>query len=189
MLRIQPGMRLCMALMSKNNSLLFVPRGVACQQVASFARATKFGAKKPKSKESSLSPSAPPPMEITDPNEAWVPVTHKESGQVYYWNTITDQTTALGAPNPNRSASGPLATQMQQPQQQGGLGSVMMEGMAFGAGSAVAHQVVGSFFGSSGSSHSSSPADVAGGGGDPNSGFGGFPGDTLGDSDGGDWDV
>eukprot|EP00401_Gymnodinium_catenatum_P081706 CAMPEP_0117456958 /NCGR_PEP_ID=MMETSP0784-20121206/127_1 /TAXON_ID=39447 /ORGANISM="" /LENGTH=125 /DNA_ID=CAMNT_0005250349 /DNA_START=147 /DNA_END=522 /DNA_ORIENTATION=+ len=48
----------------------------------------------------SLSPAA---RDLThgDANSSWLQVRHGESGKIYYWNTITNETTALGAPHPN----------------------------------------------------------------------------------------
>lgn len=84
-------------------------------------------------------------------------VVDKSSGKIYYWNTQTNETTALDAPKPTSLQS----QQQQQPQSQS-LGSVMAEGFAFGVGSSVAHSLVGSFFGGGGGHDSSSP-DVGGG--------------------------
>lgn len=123
--------------------------------------------------------SPPPPSAVTttDPILAWTPVTEPQSGQIYWWNTITNETTHLGAPkplggtlatSPNYAAIAPQqggGIMQQQPQQGGGmlsgLGGVMAQGFAFGTGSAIAHNVVGSMFGG-GSSHDSG----SGGGGD-----------------------
>ena len=85
-------------------------------------------------------------------------VVDKPSGQIYYWNTATNETTSLGAPKPTGpTALGP-ATYAAPPQQSGGimsgLGGVVAQGMAFGVGSSIAHSVVGSMFGG-GHSHSS----------------------------------
>ena len=94
---------------------------------------------------------------------------YKSSGQIYYWNTETDETTALGAPKPNGVTGNAPSGQMEQAPAQGGsmmggLGRVVAEGFAFGVGSSVAHSMVGSMFG--GSHGSDAPADTSSGGDD-----------------------
>lgn len=95
-----------------------------------FARITK--------KRKPISEAAPPPSEMTE-YHAWSPVTDKTSGQVYWWNKQTNETTALGAPRPEGTAVG-----YQQPT----LGQTMKEGVAWGVGMGVGRAVVGSVFGS-----------------------------------------
>ena len=56
-------------------------------------------------------------------------------------NTVTDETTAIGAPRP----TGPSAAAVQQ--QSPSLMSTMAEGAAWGVGMSVARNVVGSMFG------------------------------------------
>ena len=71
-----------------------------------------------------------------------------------------------------------------EPQQGGGmmsgLGGMVAQGMAFGAGSSIAHHAVGSMFGGSGSGSDSGHSDQ---GGDQGGGGGGF------DDGGGDFDL
>jgi len=91
-------------------------------------------------------------------------VRDKATGLVYYWNTQTDETTALGAPKP---AAGALA----EPTRPGFM-SMVAEGMAFGTGMHLAGRAVSS---------------ILGGG---SSGGEGASGDGGGDDSGGDeWDV
>eukprot|EP00462_Mataza_sp_D1_P019738 CAMPEP_0175141326 /NCGR_PEP_ID=MMETSP0087-20121206/12047_1 /TAXON_ID=136419 /ORGANISM="Unknown Unknown, Strain D1" /LENGTH=186 /DNA_ID=CAMNT_0016424737 /DNA_START=34 /DNA_END=594 /DNA_ORIENTATION=- len=85
-------------------------------------------------------PAVPPPSD--DP---WQAVTDKQTGQTYWWNPQTDETTAVGAPKPQPGQAAVLV-QQRQPQQQG-LGSILMEGMAFGVGSSMAHRLVDSVMG------------------------------------------
>jgi hypothetical protein len=109
--------------------------------------------------------AGPPPPANADP---WQPVTDKASGQVYYWNTVTNETTALGAPKPvslTPQQQQELAMAQAQAQQQPGFMGMMAQGMAFGAGSSMAHHAIGSLFGGGSSSSSSSSNDGGGGGG------------------------
>jgi hypothetical protein len=57
-------------------------------------------------------------------------------------NTVTDETTAIGAPRP----TGSIAAAVQQPQSPS-LMSTMAEGAAWGVGMSVARNVVGNMFG------------------------------------------
>ena len=128
------------------------------QQVAYFARA-KPGFKRPVKKNettTTLATTPPPPSDATNIQDCWVPVQDKASGQIYYWNTVTNETTALGQPKPTGPSSGLANYQQAAPTQS--LGSVMAEGMAWGAGSAVAHRAVGSLFGGGG--HNSAEGHV-----------------------------
>ena len=106
--------------------------------------------------------TVPPPAPLAV-EDAWVEVEDKPSGLKYFWNTETNETTALGAPKPTGVAAEQAA---QPPAQSGGmmsgLGRVVAEGFAFGVGSSIAHSMVGSMFGGSSSSNSSSD-DASGG--------------------------
>ena len=108
---------------------------------------------------------------------AWEPV--EANGGVYWWNIDTDETTAIGEPCPALQQQPGQGGQLQQqqgfalgqPQQQGGgmmsgLGQTMAQGMAFGAGSSVAHSVMGSMFGGGSSSHETVDHNSGGGGDD-----------------------
>ncbi len=87
--------------------------------------------------------------------DPWVEVKDQSSGQVYFWNTKTNETTALGHPKPSSSsmtAPPPGDALAPQPAPAGGgitsgLGRVVAEGFAFGVGSSIARSVVGSMFG------------------------------------------
>lgn len=102
----------------------------------------------------------PPPPAAADP---WVEVLDKASGQVYFWNQTTNETTSLGAPKPtalNNSVSNQVAPQQSMAS---GLGGMVVQGFALGVGSSIGHSVMGSMFG--GSSSGSSGSDVSGDGG------------------------
>ena len=130
-------------------------------------------------------PAAPPPALTLD--QIWTPVTDKVTGGIYYWNTQTNETTHVGAPNPalvqyqpvNSSGVGIMQSQPQSGGMMSGIGGVVAQGMAFGVGSSLAHHAVGSLFGGGGhSSHSAaaptdsmSPPDSGMGGGDFDSDF------------------
>ena len=107
---------------------------------------------------------------MMDELDPWVEVKDGASGQIYYWNSKTNATTALGEPKPSSfdavppPSSGTLVPSPQQPSDSSitsGLGRVVAEGFAFGVGSSIARGVVGSMFGGSGD-HGSGAA----GGGD-----------------------
>ena len=111
-------------------------------------------------KSESSKTKVPKPFELKDP---WVEVLDKSSGQVYYWNQTTDETTAVGAPKPtdgNRSITTPAAP---EPGMISSLGGMVAQGFAFGVGSSIAHNVVGSMFGGSSSSGESNGGDDSGG--------------------------
>jgi hypothetical protein len=40
------------------------------------------------------------PAVVSDPALTWTPVTDPASGNVYWWNTVTNETTYIGAPKP-----------------------------------------------------------------------------------------
>lgn len=94
----------------------------------------------------------PPPAPV--PEDPWQHVRDPQSGQMYWWNTQTNETTPLGAAKPAALQQQQQAQPATQ-QQGGGLMSTMAEGMAFGFGSAIARQAVGSMFGSWGGGGSS----------------------------------
>ena len=70
-----------------------------------------------------------PPPPAVNSADAWEMVKVPEG--IYWWNTVTDETTALGAPKP----SGPTA--VGQPQQGQSLMGVMAEGAAWGVGNII----------------------------------------------------
>ena len=86
-------------------------------------------------------PAAPPPPAVAEERsppapkpDPWTEVKH-DSGQTYWWNTETNETTALGAPKPQLTPEQQQQQQQHQVQQQqqqqsggGGLMGVMAEG-------------------------------------------------------------
>jgi hypothetical protein len=108
-------------------------------QVRFFAR--KAPTRRPPPAAASAAPA------VVDP---WVSVKDESSGQIYWWNQDTDETTGLGEPKPMAAAApggvpGPAGEQ-QRGGMMSGLGGVVAEGFAFGVGSSIARNVVGSFF-------------------------------------------
>lgn len=91
--------------------------------------------------------------------EPWVEVKDDQTGQFYYWNKVTDETTALGASRPigktatvvvnlatrNGGFPAPAPTNS-NPQGEPGLGSMVAQGMAWGAGMGIARAAVSSVF-------------------------------------------
>mmetsp|Transcript_10462 Transcript_10462/g.10530 ORF Transcript_10462/g.10530 Transcript_10462/m.10530 type:complete len:152 (-) Transcript_10462:192-647(-) len=132
---------------SRANRNTFVYRG--------FARSTSKKPIQSSSIQSTGQIQPPPPQAEEDP---WIPVTDKASGQIYYWNTKTDETTAIGEPKPNMATPAP----QQGGSMMGGLGQVVAEGFAFGVGSSIARSVVGSMFGGFGGGGGSDDSDTDG---------------------------
>ena len=100
---------------------------------------------------------APPPANISVVDkDPWSEVRDPASGQIYWWNKETNETTALGAPKPTDLA----APQQPQGSMMGSLGRTVAEGFSFGVGSSIARSVVGSMFGGG----SSSDDPIMGGG-------------------------
>ena len=138
-----------------------------------------------KTRRPTRKPAVAPPPPAMSLEQAWSPVTDPASGGIYYWNKITNETTHVGAPNPalevqQQSQSNAVAEPQQGGGMMSGLGGMVAQGMAFGAGSSIAHHAVGSMFGGSGSGSDSGHSDQ---GGDQGGGGGGF------DDGGGDFDL
>eukprot|EP00927_Polykrikos_kofoidii_P076553 TRINITY_DN73623_c0_g1_i1.p1 TRINITY_DN73623_c0_g1~~TRINITY_DN73623_c0_g1_i1.p1 ORF type:complete len:229 (+),score=53.80 TRINITY_DN73623_c0_g1_i1:78-764(+) len=132
----------------------------------------------PTAANSNNSLSAKAPQNTAD-NDAWTEVKDPGSGQSYWWNETTNETTAIGMPKPGpnpwveaRDANGqiywwnkqtnqttavgterPSALQAAAPQASapattgGGLGSALMDGMAWGVGTSLASRMVDGIMG------------------------------------------
>lgn len=118
----------------------------------------------------SIKKSAPAPSAPATVDEAWEPVTDPATGGIYYWNTMTNEVTHVGAAHPMLAAQQAQGQGggIMQPQTQGGgmmsgLGGVVAQGMAFGVGSSIAHHAVGSMMGHGGGGHHEAPPQDAGG--------------------------
>lgn len=133
----------------------------------------------------------PPPA----PKSEWEAVTDQASGGTYYWNRRTNETTAVGVPHPDGPP--PPAAHGGQPAGGGGgilggLGSMMAQGMALGAGSEVGHRIMGGLMGGGGHAppQQAPPQqnDATGWGAGEFDDDDGFGDDDDGDGfDGGDW--
>lgn len=112
------------------------------------------------------------PAPLPAPKDPWSEVKDASSGQVYWWNKDTNETTALGAPKPGpdpwqevRDASGQVyywnkqtnettaigaprptaaaaAAQPQGGMTGGGLGGALADGMAWGVGTSIASRAM-----------------------------------------------
>lgn len=121
---------------------------------------------------SGIEKTSPPPAAVSV-EDSWVGVKDVSSGQIYWWNQVTDETTQLGAPKPTTSSAisyqtqqgvVPIGGQQQSGGMMSGLGGIMAQGMAFGVGSSVAHSVMGNMFGGSSSGSGDAPVDDGGSG-------------------------
>lgn len=90
----------------------------------------------------------PPTLRLED---AWIEVRDDPTGKMYWWNQVSNETTALNAPKP----TGPLAHipqgQVAMPQPQSFAGMVA-EGFSWGVGMSLARHAVGSVMGMFGGS-------------------------------------
>jgi hypothetical protein len=91
-----------------------------------------------------------PKQEIVNQNDPWVSVKDEASGRIYWWNQLTNETTALDAPKPGTVYNIQPVYVAPPTSVVGGIGSMVAQGMAFGAGSSIAHHAIGSLFGGGG---------------------------------------
>ena len=156
------------------SSLARMPRRVFTPPFLSRGFALRRnGGKRPTRTRSAGPPSAvPPPATPATVQEAWQPVRDGASGGTYYWNTMTNEVTHVGAANPALTPQGQEQGGIMQSQQAGsggmmsGLGGVVAQGMAFGVGSSIAHHAVGAVMGGvgggGGAQEAAPPADTGG---------------------------
>lgn len=108
---------------------------------------TRCFARKSGKNESTSPPGPAPPAPTTAPGaaekEVWQEVKDPNgSGQTYFWNPESNQTTALGAPKPNSVAGAAPAPPPASGAARGGLMGAVAEGMAWGVGSSMAHRMM-----------------------------------------------
>ena len=107
---------------------------------------SRSGGKRGKTLSRKTSARKSSPSEMVPVEQAWVEVPDEASGLTYWWNQQTNETTHLGAPKPlgaTAMAVPPPAEAQQSGGMMSGLGGVVAQGMAFGAGSSMAHHAVG----------------------------------------------
>ncbi|CAL5228077.1 g11145 [Coccomyxa viridis] len=73
--------------------------------------------------------------------DPWKEVVHKETGQVYYWNKQTNETTALGEPKPGPEGRGPVQ------QVAVGRGTSLLGLVGVGAGVGLTFALIGRLLG------------------------------------------
>jgi len=71
--------------------------------------------------------------------DEWTEARDEASGQIYYWNQRTNETTALGEPKPG--PEGRIVPQ--QPGRSVGLGGMVAAGAGIGLGHAVINSILG----------------------------------------------
>ncbi|GBG31347.1 Hypothetical Protein FCC1311_075712 [Hondaea fermentalgiana] len=143
--------------------------GTPARLEAARGMARRRGGGKKHQEEDALATTSSAPPPATAEEDPWQPVTDKQTGLVYWWNTETNETTAVGVPKPGSEAERQLMMQQQQQvgqYQQPSLGRTMAEGAAFGVGAGMGRSLFGSFFGGGGGGDDGSGGDMGGGDGE-----------------------
>lgn len=146
----------------------------------------------------------PPPQnsEAIQPRDPWQEVKDPNgTNQTYWWNTETNAVTPLGSPKPVIADGANQPPPPQAPgmmQGGGGLGGAVMEGMAWGVGSSMAHRMMDGVMGprqmdvvhrdETAGGDAGAPSEGESGGSGDGGGGGWFAdeGSWFGDDDGGD---
>lgn len=89
------------------------------------------------SRTDTIAPASSTGNQVASPADPWTEVVHKETGQIYYWNEQTDETTALGEPKP-----GPQG-RVQYPQQTINRGTSLLGLVGVGAGIGLVFAILG----------------------------------------------
>mmetsp|Transcript_85967 Transcript_85967/g.135736 ORF Transcript_85967/g.135736 Transcript_85967/m.135736 type:complete len:213 (-) Transcript_85967:351-989(-) len=109
-----------------------------------FARRSNAPTPASSNTSSALGSSAPPPPSSAAPPAAapdpWTEVVDPSSGQKYWWNKTTNETTAVGAPKP--TGVNEAQQQVAQPSTGSMLRSALVDGIGWGIGSSMAHRLV-----------------------------------------------
>ncbi|CAD7939463.1 unnamed protein product [Amoebophrya sp. A25] len=120
------------------------------EQTRFFARKSAGGADDGSNAPPPAATSPPPPA--PEPVDPWKEVKDPAgSGKTYWWNTQTNQVTALGAAKPVPGADNQQLANAQNAQPpavtRGGLMGAIADGMAFGLGSSLMHRAMDGIMG------------------------------------------
>jgi len=79
--------------------------------------------------------------------EEWTAVRDDDTGEVYYWNRATNETTALGEPRPGPEGRVPAHYRTPPQQAAAGLGSSIIQIFAMGFGVSIGFAIIARIFG------------------------------------------